>query len=55
LEGPGGGSIILRWIFEKENGGVEWIDLDQERDKGRAAVSTKMKLQFQLCTTQGIS
>jgi hypothetical protein len=55
MEGPGDGSIILRWIFTKQNGGVDWIDMDQERDKVRAVVSTVMNLQFQLCTTQGIS
>ena len=31
------------------------IALDQERDKVRAVVSMVMNLQFQLCTTQGIS
>jgi hypothetical protein len=55
VEDPGDGNIILRWIFKKENGGVELIGLDQDRDKGRAVVSTVMNLQFQLCTTQGIS
>jgi hypothetical protein len=55
LEDPGDGSIILRLIFKKKNGGVEWIVLDQKREKGRAVVSTVMNLQFQLCTTQGIS
>jgi hypothetical protein len=30
LEDPGAdGRIILKWIFEKWGGGVEWIDLAQ--------------------------
>ena len=56
MEGPEGyGRIVLRWIFKKENGGVDWIDLDQERDKESAVVNTVMNLQFQLCTKQGVS
>ena len=27
------GRIILRWIFRKWVGGMEWIDLDQGRDR----------------------
>ena len=26
------GSIILKWIFEKWDGGMDWIDLAQDRD-----------------------
>jgi hypothetical protein len=33
LEDPGvDGTIILRWIFRKWDGGMEWIDLSQDRD-----------------------
>jgi hypothetical protein len=34
LEDPGiDGSIILTWIFEKWDGGMDWIDLAQDRDR----------------------
>ena len=26
------GRIILRWIFSKWDGGIDWIDLAQDRD-----------------------
>jgi hypothetical protein len=45
LEDPGvDGRIILKWIFERLGGGVEWIDLAQDRDKWRALVYTVMNL-----------
>ena len=28
------GRIILRWIFRKWDGGMDWIDLAQDRDSG---------------------
>jgi hypothetical protein len=34
LEDPGvDGRIILRWIFRKWEGGIDWIDLAQDRDR----------------------
>jgi hypothetical protein len=37
LKVPGlDGRIILRWIFMKRNGGMDWIDLAQDRDRCRA-------------------
>jgi len=27
------GKIILRWIFRKWDGGMDWIDLAQDRDR----------------------
>jgi hypothetical protein len=36
--------IILKWIFERLVGGVDWIDLAQDRDRWRALVYTVMNL-----------
>jgi hypothetical protein len=34
LEDPGlDGRIILRWILMKWDGGMDWIDLAQDRDR----------------------
>jgi hypothetical protein len=34
LEDPGiDGRIILKWIFRKWSGGMDWIDLAQIRDR----------------------
>jgi hypothetical protein len=33
LEDPGiDGRIILKWILEKWDGGMDWIDLPEDRD-----------------------
>jgi hypothetical protein len=40
LKDPGvDGRIILKWIFEKWLGGIDWIDLAQDRDRRRAVVN----------------
>ena len=45
LEDPGvDGRIILRWIFRKWNGDMEWIDMAQDRDRWRAFVKAVMNL-----------
>ena len=45
LEDPGiDGRIILRWIFRKLDGGVEWIGLAQDRDKWRTLVNAVVNL-----------
>jgi hypothetical protein len=45
LEDPGvDGRIILKWIFERMDGGMDWIDLAQDRDRWRALVYTVMNL-----------
>jgi hypothetical protein len=37
LEDPGiDGRIILKWIYEKWDGGMDWIDLAQGRDRWQA-------------------
>jgi hypothetical protein len=39
------GRIILRWIFRKwKVGGVDWIELAQDREKWRAPVNVVLKL-----------
>jgi hypothetical protein len=37
------GRIILKWILEKWNGGMDWIDLAEDRDRLRV-VNTVMNL-----------
>ena len=37
--------IILEWIFESGMGGMDWIDLAQDRARGRAFVNAVMNLQ----------
>jgi hypothetical protein len=46
LEEPGvDGRIILRWIFRKcDVGGVDWIELAQDRDRWRTFVKVVMNL-----------
>jgi len=40
------GRIILRWIFRKWNGCMDWICLAQDRDVWRVLVNAIMNLQF---------
>jgi hypothetical protein len=38
------GRIILKWIFKKWDGRMNWIELAQDRDRWRAVVNGVMDL-----------
>jgi hypothetical protein len=45
LKDPGvDGRIILKWIFERLDGGMDWINLAQDRDRWQALVNAVMNL-----------
>ena len=45
VDDPGlDGKIILNWICEKWDGGMDWINLTQDRDMWRALVKALMNL-----------
>jgi hypothetical protein len=46
LKDPGiDGRIILKWIFERLDGGMDWINLAQDRGWWWALVNVVMNLQ----------
>jgi hypothetical protein len=45
LREPGiDGRIILKWIFKKWDGAMDWIEIAQNRDRWRAIVNAVMNL-----------
>jgi hypothetical protein len=45
LEDPGvDGRIIIKWVFKKWDGGMDWIVLAQDRDRRRELVNVAMNL-----------
>ena len=45
LENPGvDGKIILKWIFEKWDGVIDWIDPAENRDRWWAVVNALVNL-----------
>jgi hypothetical protein len=45
LGDPGAdGMILLRWILRKWDGGMDWIDVTQDRDRWWAIVNTVRNL-----------
>ena len=41
-----GGKIIWKLIFKKWDGGTDWIDLAQDRDRWRALLNAVMNLRL---------
>jgi len=40
------GSIILKWVFRRSNGSMNWIDLAQYRNRSQALLNTVINIRF---------
>ena len=38
------GRIILKWVFNEWDGGMDWIDMGRDRDRWLALVTTALHL-----------
>jgi hypothetical protein len=38
------GRIVVKWIFDKWDGGIDWKDLAQDKDRWRALVNALMNV-----------
>jgi hypothetical protein len=45
------GMIILKYILKKWDGGMEWIDMAQDRDRWRNLVNTKINTVYHVSIT----
>jgi len=48
------GRILLKWIFKKRDGGMDWIDVAQDRSRWRV-VNTVMNLKVQKITGNSVT